>query len=144
MSSLENIQNIRDFMWGGQAEFTLHSLETDKHFTYRIINHGFNPSQNIRFMFFLSGSDNDNDWSYLGTMKKIDGKLYPRLTKKSPAYDAPVVKALFWFNWYMNMKGIKSDQIEFMHSGKCSACGRKLTTPESIAIGMGPVCRSRM
>jgi hypothetical protein len=30
-----------------------------------------------------------------------------------------------------------------IRSGKCGICGRKLTTPESLAYGIGPVCRDK-
>jgi len=35
------------------------------------------------------------------------------------------------------------DNVEFYHSGNCAKCGRKLTTPESIKNGLGPICFNR-
>ena len=35
------------------------------------------------------------------------------------------------------------EQILIYHSGRCGRCGRKLTDPESIRTGLGPVCRGK-
>lgn len=144
-NKLDNVQHIRDYMFGGKAEFTLHSLVTDKHFTYRVIEHNQKQDETVRFVFFLAGSNNDNDFSYAGTLKKKYGEYYHfNATKKSPNMSTPVMQAFGWFISRLNKDDIAEDQIEFLHSGTCSACGRKLTTPESIRIGMGPVCRSKL
>lgn len=144
---LTDPDNIRDFIFGGKAEFTLHSLKTDKHFSYRIIDNWEEPDSPLKFVFFLSGSDNENDWKYLGSARRFikspNINISFMLTKKSPDLKMPVIKAFSWFIYMLNKNKISND-IEFMHTGKCSACGRKLTTPESIRIGMGPVCAGRL
>jgi len=33
--------------------------------------------------------------------------------------------------------------MEFYHMGICSCCGRTLTTPHSVEMGVGPVCFQR-
>lgn len=33
--------------------------------------------------------------------------------------------------------------VEVRHDGRCSRCGRALTDPESIDVGMGPICRAK-
>jgi hypothetical protein len=33
--------------------------------------------------------------------------------------------------------------FRIMHDGHCSVCGRKLTTPESLDSGIGPVCAAK-
>lgn len=153
-NALTSVPDIRDFMFGGQAEFTLHSIPTGKHFTYRIINHSSNPEHSIRFVFFLGGSDNDSDWVYAGTLKrffthkdgetKYTGQLKFNHTARSPDPGSAVMQAFGWMVHMLNKNTVAADQIEFMHTGRCSACGRKLTTPESIRTGLGPVCRSKL
>jgi len=39
--------------------------------------------------------------------------------------------------------GLLGDVSYWMQAGKCRCCGRKLTTPESIKAGVGPVCGGR-
>lgn len=34
--------------------------------------------------------------------------------------------------------------FEFWHEGRCAACARRLTVPESIATGFGPDCSDRL
>jgi hypothetical protein len=36
------------------------------------------------------------------------------------------------------------DKVEVWHEGRCGKCSRRLTVPESIATGLGPVCASRL
>jgi hypothetical protein len=33
--------------------------------------------------------------------------------------------------------------LEVWHEGRCGACGRRLTVPESIERGLGPECYGR-
>jgi hypothetical protein len=35
-------------------------------------------------------------------------------------------------------------ELAVYHEGRCGACGRRLTTPESISSGLGPVCAGRI
>ncbi len=155
-AQLRDVKDIRDYMFGGKSEFTLHSLKTDNHFSYKIINHSEKPDHCVRFVFFLGGSNNDTDWVYAGTLKRFrrnperlahtgekNNQLSFNLTMNSPKKETPVMVAFRWMVFMLNHDKI-SDDLEFMHSGKCSACGHKLTTPESIRTGMGPVCRSRL
>ena len=146
-SQLKNIQDIRDYMFAGRAEFTLHSLVSDKHFTYKILCDFNVPDHPIRFLYFLTGSDNEQDFRYAGVTRAMkispDKSIYFSITKKSPPTHSPAITAYKWFIRQLN-KGELPDTVEFMHSGKCSACGRKLTTPESISTGLGPVCRSKL
>ena len=146
-AQLNDVQDIRDYMFGGKAEFTLHSLKTDNHFTYKIIYHSPDPERLPKkpWLFYLSGNDNVSDWEYGFKFEysKITGVIGISMTRKSPDITSNSMIAIRWFVWMLN-KGVVSDDLEFMHSGKCSACGRKLTTPESIRTGMGPVCRSRL
>lgn len=49
-------------------------------------------------------------------------------------------KAFRWL-WVQLTKGNElPDKVEVWHEGRCGACGRRLTVPESIAQGLGPVC----
>lgn len=151
---LTSVKDIRDYMFGGKAEFTLQSNVTGKHFTYRVLKYS---DDKIRFVFFLGGSNNDTDWIYAGKLRRFkrdpnalstpltkNNELAFARTPKSPSSAAPVMQAFGWFIHMLNKDTIAEDQVTFLHSGKCSACGRKLTTPESIQTGMGPVCRSRL
>ena len=145
---LQNPPDVLDFMFGGQAEFTLHSKVTGKHYTYRVIHNRQDKDHPLKFVFFLGGSDNDNDWVYAGSLRRFDKSPHITvsflLTNKSPPKNMPGIKAFGWMVHMLNKHTVAADQMEIMHSGVCSACGRKLTTPESIRTGLGPVCRSKL
>ena len=34
--------------------------------------------------------------------------------------------------------------LEVWHEGRCGRCGRKLTTPQSVETGFGPVCAQNL
>jgi Family of unknown function (DUF6011) len=124
------------FMFAGNATVTIREGQT--RYTYRIRAAKNNPG--IHFVALLTGPDNEDDYTYLGTV--FDREVF-RLTKKSlwQKTSSPVVI----FNRTLNylVKGLRLD-MEIWHEGRCGHCGRKLTVPESIARGIGPECVSRM
>lgn len=54
--------------------------------------------------------------------------------------EAPSVKGFAWIVSRLAAGRDVADQVELRHEGSCGRCGRKLTTPESIDTGLGPVC----
>lgn len=147
-STLSTVYDIRNYIFAGKAEFTLKSNVTGKHFTYRVVKSSWYPDPEARVVYYLSGSDNENDFAYLGILNKYKRDsdsltmMRVRHTDNSPDERSPVFSAIAWFCRTMNCTKIP-DNVEFMHSGKCSACGRKLTTPESIQTGMGKICAEK-
>lgn len=88
------------------------------------------------FVSLLTGSDNTSDYKYIGLIAD-DGHFF--LTPKSKLQaKAPGVAAMIWIscNW-------ESMAMEVWHEGSCGCCGRKLTVPESIALGIGPKCAEK-
>lgn len=145
---MNDVADIRNYMFAGKAEFTLQSNVTGKHYTYRILSKNNDHEYPIKFLYVLSGSNNDDDWSYAGTTRML--KVHPshnvtfNTTPKSKFnFKSPAITAFLWFIRQLNKNEMSAD-VSFLHSGKCSACGRKLTTPESIRTGLGPVCRSKL
>ena len=148
MDFLESVDDIRNYMFGGKAEFTLQSNVTGKHYTYRILSKNDDPDYPIKFLYVLSGSDNDSDWAYAGTVRMLKNNpsheiTYNTTDKAKFTRTSPSMIAFRWAIWMLN-KNTMSPMLSFLHSGKCSACNRKLTDPESIRTGMGPVCRSKL
>jgi len=130
---------IRQFILSPKGEFTLKSKVSGVHCTYqRWDNH-----RGGMFISYLSGPD---ETSYLGMVTITEeGDLFLRTTAKSPK-EGRCLKALQWFfrNLILDdLDGGNLQKVEFWHSGKCCRCGRTLTTPESIAAGIGPVCATR-
>jgi len=140
---LENIEDIKRFIIGGNAIMTLESKKTGRWFTYKIKKSNKEDDKSPYFVSVLTGNDNETAYTYMGTIFSND-KLSFNLTKKSKiSDDALSYKAFnFFFNLLLNNK--LHDDIEIYHRDICSVCGKKLTTPESLKSGMGPFCRGTM
>ena len=129
-------EGILTFILAGKAKFTLRSKQTGKHFTYMMIK----SKDGQRFYVkVLTGPDNTSDYSFLGTIFDASGD-YVTGKKSRIASGAPSSKAFKYF-WKHVTEGPLPEQLEFWHEGKCGKCGRTLTVPESIAVGIGPICR---
>lgn len=121
------------FMLAGNAVFTLTNKKTGNHFTYRITSKENTP----HFVSLLTGPDNTHDYTFLGTI--FDGKEYRHSRKSVVGEDAQGVKVFKWaFQRLLN--GGLPEGVEVKHCGYCGACGRLLTTPESLTLGFGPHC----
>ena len=120
------------YMMGGHATFTLTSAKTGIHFTYKI--HAAQDG-NISFASVLNGPDNWENYRYIGL---VDATYVLRAGKKGLP-DAPSFKALAWTLFRLQRGNIPED-LTIQHEGRCCACARRLTHPDSIARGIGPEC----
>lgn len=135
-------KHIHDFLVGGKAMFTIRSHKTGKHFTYKI-----SKSKKIIGMYFVSINSYDKPllngsvgkWSYIGVLtEEPNGELYFRTTQKSTIGRGD--KRVDTFMWFVRHHEHLFN-CDFFHIGKCGKCGRTLTDPTSIEIGLGPICR---
>ena len=139
--STEHRKNV---ILAGKAIFTLVS-----HGQRRTYNVSTKPTSDpktgkegiVSFIGVLSGPDNTSDSGYMAVM--FDGGPV-RLSAKSNFNKKSIAYRLFNYAWEKIRKGQAQDDVEFIGSGKCARCGRLLTTPESVAMGLGPECASRM
>lgn len=129
-----------DFMLSGRAILTLKSQVTGDHYTFKITK-----VENAErwFVSYLAGSDNENDYSYLGV---IDGRdRYVRLTSKSRlSDDSAPVKTIRYAVGHITKNNQIGPGLEIWHEGCCGRCGRTLTHPESVERGFGPECIKRI
>lgn len=130
--------DIKAFILGGNATFTLKSLKTEKRFTYQVKE--ADDKKGFFFVKVLAGPDNRTDYTYLGFVK--DPYLPKLIAGKKGRPDAPSFKALDWFlskAWALDIP----DGVEFWHAGRCCSCNRMLTDPASIERGIGPECAKK-
>lgn len=132
-------KTAREFVLSGRAVFTMVSVETGTRFTFRVRK---SDRDGIWFVDTLTGPDNENDFAFTGNFFQTDdGLLRFKLWQKFVrADDAPSVRALEWLAFILSRDGDMPRGLEFWHSGRCGRCGHALTTPESIARGLGPRC----
>jgi len=144
----DNAAAVFQFVTGGNALFTIESVQTGTRFTYSVRSSEDNEQakQSGRGVFFvslLSGPNNETDFAYLGILPKSDPATF-RLTAKSRASeDAPSVKAFRWF-WRQVCASRLPASVACWHEGRCGRCGRTLTVPSSIETGFGPECADKM
>jgi hypothetical protein len=134
------------FMLAGNAYFTLRSTKTGTRYTYRVSQ----AEKNERypdpawFVSVLTGPENTSDYQYAGLIRAGKTATTFAWTQKSKlAYNAPSVEAFRWTFTRLAMGHLPSN-VEIWHEGRCGRCGRMLTVPESITLGLGPECAGRM
>ena len=128
-----------NYILAGDARVTLVSKATGTRFTYDVAlkRAADGAPASPHFVRVLTGADNTRDYDYLGSIFDRTAYRHGRKSKIGP--DAPSTKAFAWV-FDRLVKGQLPAQVEIWHEGRCGRCGRALTTPESIASGIGPVC----
>jgi hypothetical protein len=138
-AQIKSLADAWKYITGGKAVFTLVSRATQRRYTYRVRK----GNRGIFFADLMTGPDNESDYTYQGTVR-LDGSYQQSKCDGCLPEDAPSIKALRWF---LALAATKDERghpgVEVWHEGKCSRCGRRLTDPESIATGLGPVCREK-
>ena len=126
--------------------------EAGKHITLRVHTKQGGKYKGSRQVSLLVGPDNTKDYDGFGFVRdngtiylwknKRGNKLawYAKLLERAAveinniiAFDDPKFKADFTF--------LKGRKYTVLLSKKCKRCNRPLTDPESIQVGLGPVCR---
>lgn len=131
------------FMLAGNAHVTFQSRRTGTRFTYRVRLANPHAGDRVRaggpshFVAVLTGPDN---YEYLGCI--YDRRAYAHGRKSRISRDATSAVAFTWV-WKHLFAGEMHPELAVYHEGRCGRCGRRLTTPESIATGLGPVCAGR-
>ena len=133
-----DVADIKAFVMAGNARITLVSKKTGARFTYRV---RASRDRNVHFVSLLTGTDNTNDYSYIGIIRNNE---FTRTVKSLVSLEAPSAKAFIWFFYQLFHHDKLFDTLEVWHSGKCGRCNRDLTVPESILRGIGPECWSKM
>ncbi len=125
----------KEFMLAGKSIFTVENPETGKRYTFKINYKSSDDSSRftsgIFFVSYLYGPDNTKDYRYIGII--TEAGLQFKITKKSrPGTHLEAFKYIW--------QHTESERFVFYHEGRCGKCGRRLTVPESIDAGFGPVC----
>lgn len=117
-------------IFSGDAIFTIRSKKTGNHFTYRL----FKRSDKLFFLSVMMSPDNTARFQYLGNFKPEQNYLYIGLKSTIPVLSKQWLAIKYLFD------NPETNLIEIFHEGRCLKCGKRLTTPRSIEIGLGPKC----
>lgn len=105
----------------------------ETHRTFRVRDAGSQSKlSGQRIISLLTGPQNTSDYMGVGFVTADGVKLWKRFASESVLVDAI---RILEEDPGMAAKGYA------MESGNCYVCGRLLTEPESIELGIGPVCR---
>lgn len=94
--------------------------------------------------FFVSLRHNNAAWAFVG---KLDtSKTHILATKNATAYWASTegqhaIKIAQWALDKVNAGADVPTGYRLAHTGRCGKCGKLLRDAESIALGLGPICR---
>lgn len=114
---------------------TMVNPETGQHRTVRIRTQSadstFRPNTRIASL-RTGASDSWHDWTQFGFVTDGQIKVWRKhLGTKFETY-AKMIN---------NPQAFEARGIEYMAEGRCRKCNRQLTNPESIGLGIGPICR---
>ncbi len=126
----------REFALAGNAKITLVSRTTGTRYTYKVVRIPEPKGPASHFVRVLSGPDNETHYTYLGA---IIGGNFVHGHKSQFSTEAACARVLAWAWPRLG----KHPLLEVWHEGRCGACGRTLTVPESLARGIGPECARR-
>jgi hypothetical protein len=125
------------FMLSGRAYLTFESQKTGTHFTYRVAaNKKKGGTAPTHFVGVLTRPDT---YTYLGCI--FEGRRWAHGHKSPIGHDAPSAKAFAWCWRKLMVERCMPEVLEVFHEGRCGKCGRRLTDPTSVSIGLGPTCR---
>lgn len=131
MRQMTNTVEIKKFIYGGKAYFSITSDTSGNSFN------------------FLIKKLKDNDVFYVYAITE-EGRLYighiiaEQFKCKLPPNASPTLWQPILFLLRGIQKGSLHPKMAFFHKGKCGVCGRPLTDPASIDRGIGPICAKGM
>lgn len=119
---------------------TVENPATGNHRTFRIKSEVWNEEQENettkRVVALLTGPDRDDwrAWVKFGDVRSGRVSVWPKY--RGTAFEK-LAKILDFPN-----RGEASGLV-YLFEGCCRRCNRKLTTPESIRLGLGPICAEK-
>ena len=150
-SDYEITENVREFILGGKADFTIFQDYTEK-------------TSPIQYKYLVKSNNNQNPTCWFVSTEVVEGEPIPEhlyttgrncvyqgylkrdgsfnVGKKGMQnYNESAINGLLWCIRHAdNLPSV----VHIYHHGKCSVCGRKLTDAKSLRCGIGPTCRKRV
>lgn len=124
-------ENALRFIYGGKCFVTFLNTQSENRFTYKVFK--CKDDDSLYFVSLLTGPE---QYTFIGTLTDVN---FYHSKKSTIGFDAQSVKV---FKYVLNKlkENTLQDFIEIYHDGRCGKCGRQLTTPNSVTIGIGPEC----
>jgi len=133
---LSTALEVREYVLGGHATVTFVSTKTKTHLTYRVTV----CKRDARFHFVWVHTS--RGYRYVGAIRGVGdfkSRSYFVPTKKSLPETHQYFKSFKWIWGHIYNDSLPSN-MQVFHYGTCCRCGRTLTDPKSIELGIGPEC----
>lgn len=130
---VDDIEAMKRYLLAGNAKFTLRSQKTGNHLTYKVRR---GEQRDVWWVNRLA-----EGYEYIGMIDRYGVFRWTSSVPMDLRY-CQHAKVFTWF-WAGINKGSLSGHLQFYHMGKCGKCGRDLTDPLSIKLGLGPECRKK-
>lgn len=151
MSNYEITENVKEFILGGKADFTILQDATEKtkeqQYKYRVtIPKDATPDTTSVWYVSAELDETNSGVETDGKNLKYQGYLKRDLSfnvgaKGVEDYNQKSINGLIWVLRHSNNI---PPAVHIYHHGKCSVCGRGLTDAKSLRCGVGPTCRKRV
>jgi len=125
--------NSIDFIFAGNSHVTFKNSQTGKRFTFKVKKH---KKDSIWFVSVLTSPD---IYQFIGSIRKNTN--YRHSVKSSIGQNTQSVRVFDYVIGKLRTKELP-EVVEIWHEGRCGRCGRRLTDPDSIRLGIGPNCIS--
>lgn len=130
-----NLENSQRYILGGKANFIVKDTNNQDHIEFKVRQ---DPKNESIYYIRYKGID----WYYIGYIIVSQDKalFYPSIKGEMTddnLLKADIFKKLILYIYHLNSL---PKNIEILYTGVCSVCGRKLTDPIYIEIGVGKIC----
>lgn len=151
---LTSQEAVRSYIEKGHGTVTLHNPKTNIYYTYKFtpVKEGKGPEwwakAGVIFVKILAGKKEENGkkkkWLYIGLINPTHKKFCIQSQSSNYHAESPTIKGIdFIVEMMYTRPREKWGIMKIYHNVRCAKCGRPLTTPESIAEGLGPECGNR-
>lgn len=119
----------------GTFTITNNATQTRRTFRVQTVINGESGLCGKRIVALLTGSENENDYTGFAFVDESGVRCWRK--HKNTKYS----KYAYFLNHADAFEATEEISVEM--SGTCRVCNRKLTVPESIESGIGPVCAAK-
>lgn len=132
---MTNYEDILLHLSGGRAHISIVSKKTHTHFTYRVVRakeerHKYLIWVRVEHKYILAVIWDNKERKFIYNPKTCIPKEWRRY------------KAIVWMWRYIINKRMPDGMFVYRDE-RCRSCGKRLTNPESIKLGIGPECIKR-
>ena len=128
---------------GKSWTFTLFNRSTSTHLTFKSYRPKGWKIDSPVLISIMVGTDNNSDFGYVGSISKEGFYKPSEKSKVAKGHQVKADRALVWLLTKLRAGVELPAAVEIKGSTGCCRCGRKLTNPDSINDGLGPVCRKK-